>query len=588
MEAPTLCEAFQLTAPHYGDRPALRLKGSDFECTWAEFAATVRRRAAAFASLGVGRGDTVGFMLVNRPALHLFDAAAMHLGATCFSIYNTSSVEQIEYLLGDAANRVIVTEPQFLERVLEARDRVGTPEHVVVVGEAPPGTLSVADFEALGDEGFDFDAAWRSVEPHDVLCLIYTSGTTGPPKGVQLTHGNMMAQMRALAEVVDLTPAGRSISFLPSAHVADRWAHLYGSMVYGHTVHCCPDPREIVAYTIEVKPTAWGGVPRIWEKLKAALEAAFAAEQDEARRQTVARALDVGLQRARAKQSGSVPADLEQTWRAADDQVFSKIRANLGLDECEWFAVGAAPTPPEVILFFDAIGIELAEMWGMSETSAVATVNPPGRIRVGTVGPPLPGVELKLAGDGEILVRGPIVMAGYRNQPDQTAEVLDDDGWLATGDIGELDADGYLKVVDRKKELIINAAGKNMSPANIEARIKAACPLVAQVVAIGDRRPYNVALITLDPDACGAFAAAHGVEDPSPAAMARDERVRESVAAGVEAGNAALSRIEQIKKFKLIEGEWQAGGDELTPTMKLKRKPIAAKYATEIEALYAG
>jgi long-chain acyl-CoA synthetase len=587
LDAATMCEAFQRTAAEGADRPALRLKDSDFESTWAEFAATVRRRAPAFAALGIGRGDTVGFMLVNRPALHLCDAAAMHLGATCFSIYNTSSVEQIEYLVGDAASRVVVTEPQFLDKLLEVRERVDTLEHIVVVGDAPEETLSVTDFEALGEEGFDFDAAWREIEPDDVLCLIYTSGTTGPPKGVQLTHGNMMSVWRSLDEVVDFTPGGRSVSFLPTAHVADRWAQLYGSMVYGHTVHCCPDPREMVAYSIDVKPTVWGGVPRIWEKLKAALEAGFAGEQNEARRQGISAALEIGLERARAKQSGDVPDELERRWEAADEQVFSGIRATLGLDECEWFAVGAAPTPPEVILFFDAIGIEIAELWGMSETSAVSTLNPPGRIRGGTVGPPLPGVELKLADDGEILVRGPTVMKGYRNMPEKTAETFTDDGWLLTGDVGEIDADGYLRIVDRKKELIINAAGKNMSPANIEAKIKAACPLAAQVVAIGDHRPYNVALITLDPDACGALAAKHGLDDPSPAAMAREDVVREAVAAGVEAGNASLSRVEQIKKFKLIEAEWPPGGEELTPTMKLKRKPIGDKYATEIEALYA-
>src|SRR5215211_511311 len=527
-------------------------------------------------------------MLVNRPALHLFDAAAMQLGATCFSIYNTSSVEQIEYVVRDAANRVVVTEPQFLDGLLDVRERVDTLEQLVVVGDAPPGTLSVAGFEALGDDSFDFDGAWRAVGRDDLLCLIYTSGTTGPPKGVQLTHGNMMAEWRALAEVVDVKPAGRSISFLPAAHVGDRWLHLYCSMVYGHTVHCCPDPRQTVTYSIKVRPTVRGGVPRVWEKLKAALAAGFAAEPDEARKRAVAGALEVGLERARAKQAGAVPPGLEERWRAADGQVFSKIRAMLGLGECELFGVGAAPTPSEVMLFFDALGIEIAEFWGMSETSAAATFNPPGRIRAGTVGPPLPGVELKLADDGEVLIRGPIVMAGYRNMPAETAAAVSEDGWLATGDVGELDPDGYLRIVDRKKELIINAAGKNMSPANIEAKIKAACPLAAQVVAIGDRRPYNVALVTLDPDACGAFAARHGLDDPAPAAMARERLVRESVAAGVEAGNAALSRVEQIKKFKLIEGEWEPGGDELTPTMKLKRKPIGHKYAAEIDTLYSG
>jgi long-subunit acyl-CoA synthetase (AMP-forming) len=577
LRAATLCEAFQTTAAERADSPALRFKDTDYECTYGEYAETVRRRAAAFAALGIGRGDTVGFMLVNRPALHLFDCAAMHLGATCFSIYNTSSPEQIEYLVSDAANRVVVTEKAFLDRVLEARERVDTLEHVVVIdGDEAEGLMTTEQFEALADDGFDFDSAWRAVTPDDVLCLIYTSGTTGPPKGVQLTHHNMMAEWRALDPVAQITPGGRSISFLPTAHVADRWAQLYSSMVYGQTVHCCPNPRDMVAYSIEVKPTLWGGVPRIWEKLKQALEAGFAGEQDEGKKAAVAAAMKVGMARAEAKQAGEVPDEIEHAWQRADEQVFSKIRAMLGLDECEWFAVGAAPTPPEVILFFDAIGIEIAELWGMSETCAVATLNPLGKIRVGTVGPPIPDVELRLAEDGEILVRGPMIMKGYRNLPEKTAEALSDDGWLSTGDIGELDEEGYLKIVDRKKELIINAAGKNMSPANIEAKIKAACPLVAQAVAIGDRRPYNTALITLDPEAVGAFTAQHG-----------DDAVTGAVAKGVEAANAQLSRVEQIKKFRVIPGEWEPGGKELTPTMKLKRKPIAEEYADEIEALYA-
>ena len=475
LAAETVCEAFQITAEEYADRPALRFKDTDYELSWGEFAEVVRRRAAGLAALGVGRGDTVGFMLVNRPALHLNDCAAMHLGATCFSVYNTSSPEQIEYVVSDAANTVIVTEQQFLDRVLEVRDRVDTLEHVVVVdGDAPESTLSLEDLEAAGDPDFDFDAAWRAVTPDDVLCLIYTSGTTGPPKGVQLTHGNMSFEWRTLDSWYPSTPAGRTISFLPSAHIADRWAQLYASMVFGHCVHCCPDPREMVAYSIEVRPTAWGGVPRIWEKLKSALEAGMAAEQDEQKREATEWAMGVGRRYVEAYMAGGgIEPELEAEWQKADELVFSKIRAMLGLDEVEWFAVGAAPTPPEVLEFFLAIGIEICELWGMSETTAVATINPHGAVRVGTVGKPLPGVEVELAEDGEIMVRGPLVMKGYRNMPEKTAEAMTDDGWLLTGDIGEFDADGYLKIVDRKKELIINAAGKNMSPANIEAKIKA-------------------------------------------------------------------------------------------------------------------
>jgi long-subunit acyl-CoA synthetase (AMP-forming) len=577
LAAATLCEAFQTTAAESSQTPALRMKDSEFEATFAEYAETVRRRAGGLAALGVRRGDTVGFMLVNRPGFFLTDCAAMHLGATCFSVYNTSSPEQIAYVVADAENRVIVTEPQFLERALEVRERVDSLEHVVVIGgEAPAGTIAVEELEAMGDPGFDFEAAWRAVEPDDVLCLIYTSGTTGAPKGVQLTHDNLMSGWRASNQVFTPTPGLRSISYLPSAHVADRYSCLYGQMAFGGCVYCCPDVRQMIAYSIEVRPTVWAGVPRVFEKLKAALEIGMAAEADPEKSKATEWALEIGHRWVTAYKAGGVPAELQAEWDRADELIFAQIRAMIGLDEVEFFGVSAAPTPPEVIEFFLAIGIEICELWGMSEASATVTLNPPGRIRVGTVGPPLPGVEVKLADDGEVMVRGPIVMKGYRNMPERTAEALSTDGWLSTGDIGEFDEFGYLKIIDRKKELIINAAGKNMSPAGIEAKLKTATPLIAQAVAIGDRRPYNVALITLDHETLAVRGLAPG-----------DAEVAAEIERAVGAANERLSRVEQIKRYKLVEEEWAPGGDELTPTMKLKRRPIAAKYATEIEALYA-
>jgi long-subunit acyl-CoA synthetase (AMP-forming) len=577
LQAETMCEAFQLSAAEWAESPALRFKDSDYEASWADYAEAVRKRAAGLAKLGVKRGDTVGFMLVNRPALHLTDAAAMHLGATCFSVYNTSSPEQVEYVVRDAGNRVIVTEQAFLDTVLAAREAVDTLEHVVVIdGEAPEGTIAIGELEEMGEPDFDFEAAWRAVEPSDVLCLIYTSGTTGPPKGVQLTHHNMVAVWRACDEVQQTTPGGRMISYLPSAHIADRWAGIYAQMIYGSCVYCCPDPRQMVAYSIEVKPTVWGGVPRIWEKLKTAIEIGITAEPNEAKRDATVAASEHGRQRARAMMDGGAPAKLEAEWKQADEQVLSTIRAMLGLDQVESFVVGAAPTPPEVLEFFLALGIEIRETWGMSETTAITTLNPPGGVRVGTVGPPIPNTEVKLAEDGEVMVRGPQVMAGYRNLPEKTAEALGEDGWLRTGDIGEFDEAGYLRIIDRKKELIINAAGKNMSPANIEAKLKAATPLIAQAVAIGDNRPYNVALIALDAESL----AARGL-------TASDPAVTEELERAVAEANERLSRVEQIKRFKALDGEWLPGGEELTPTMKLKRRPIERKYEAEIEALYA-
>jgi long-subunit acyl-CoA synthetase (AMP-forming) len=376
------------------------------------------------------------------------------------------------------------------------------------------------------------------------------------------------------------------ISWLPSAHVAERNAHHYLPIVFGLQITCCEDPREVLSYLPEVRPSWFFAVPRIWEKLKAGLETMVAAQPDE-QREKLEQALEASLRKVRLEQRGEpVPAELAEEVAKADEEIFSGLRAMLGLDQVEAINVGAAPTPVEVLEFFHAIGLPLAELWGMSETCGAGSVNPTGRVKIGTVGPPAPGVEIKLDNDGEVLVKSDVVMLGYRNQPEKTRETFTEDGWLRTGDIGEFDKDGYLKIVDRKKELIISAGGKNMSPANIEATLKTASPLIGQACCIGDRRPYNTALIVLDADFAPAWASKEGIEDTSLAELARNSSVRETVQGGVDAANAKLARVEQIKKFVIVEGDWLPGGDELTPTMKLKRKPIAEKYAAEIEEMY--
>jgi long-chain acyl-CoA synthetase len=378
------------------------------------------------------------------------------------------------------------------------------------------------------------------------------------------------------------------VSYLPMAHVAERNVSHYLPMLLGFTVTCCPDAREVMKYLPEVKPTWFFAVPRIWEKLKAGLEGMVEGLDDEEQKNRIKGAMDTGLRRVKAIQAGEkVPDELEQEWEEADREVLSDVRQMLGLNDIEACNVGAAPTPPEVIEFFHALGVPLAELWGMSETTGAGTCNPPEKIKIGTVGPAAPGVEIKLAEDGEVLVKGPVVMPGYRNNPEKTKETFTDDGYLLTGDIGELDEDGYLTIVDRKKELIINAAGKNMSPANIESELKSAGPLIGQAVTIGDGRSYNVALLTLDPDAVPALVREHGIDDDSLDKLVEDERVVEAVQKELDAANEQLARVEQLKKFKLLPTDWEPGGDELTPTMKLKRKPIAEKYAEEIEALYA-
>jgi long-subunit acyl-CoA synthetase (AMP-forming) len=529
MGEPTMCRALLRTAVDRADQPALRSPGGAVALTYGEALERIRAIAAGLHAAGLRRGDTLGLMMANRVEFHLVDAAAMLLGAAPFSVYNTSPPDQVGYVMGDAGNRLAVVGAAFAAVVGEANAHGARVERVV---DLDAGGLD--ELIAQGDPGFDLEAAAHAVEPGDLLTLIYTSGTTGPPKGVELTHANVLAELRGVHDAIPTSSGGRQVSFLPSAHIADRWASHYAAfMTYGSTVTPVAALPDLFAVVAEVRPTVFGAVPRVWEKLKAALEAK-------------------GV-------TTATPG--------------AQVRAMLGLDETEWFVTGAAPTPVAVLEFFDALGIRICEVWGMSETSCVVTTVRPDAWRAGSIGLPLAGTELRLAPDGELLVRGPLVMRGYRNAPEQTAEAIDAEGWLHTGDIAKVDEDGFWWLVDRKKELIINAAGKNMSPANIESALKAAGPLIGQACAVGDRRPYNVALLVLDPDA------AAGLDPADPAVLAR-------VQAEVDAANGRLARVEQIKRFALLDAEWLPGGDELTPTMKLKRRPIAEKYGEDIERLY--
>jgi long-subunit acyl-CoA synthetase (AMP-forming) len=500
-------------------------------------------------ALGVRRGDAVALMLANRPEFALADAAAMHLGAIAFSVYNTLAPEQINYLLQSSQCRAVVTERMFLKQVLAAR----TPEveHIVVVDGEVAGTITLADLGQRQSRGFRFEDAWRECQSEDVLTLIYTSGTTGPPKAVQLTHASVMFMAQGFARALPAIVGGRGISYLPLAHVGDRAMGYYaGSMCLGTAVTSIPDPRQVGAALVSVRPTAFGGVPRVWEKIRSALVAA-------------------GL---------SDPAGLPDTAKAA-------VRARIGLDQAHWCISGAAPASPEVLQYFADLGLPVNEGWGMSEVSGIATINPVTDIRIGTVGKALAGVEVKLDHDGELLLRAPLVMKGYRNDAARTAEAIDPDGWLHTGDIAQIDVDGYITIVDRKKEIIINAAGKNMSPANIELRLRASSPLIAFAVCVGDRRPYNVALLVLDPETSPRWAAERGLPGGLDE-LSRHADVRTALQAAVDAANAGLARVEQIKRFAVISADWQPGGDELTPTVKLKRKAIHDKYRAEIEKLY--
>jgi long-chain acyl-CoA synthetase len=587
----TVPGAFQFTANRVPDRLALTTLDGSTEISWGAYNERVRRAAAGLASLGLKKGDTVALMMVNRPEFHIADAAAMHLGATPFSIYNTYTADQIAFLVEDAAPTIAFTEPQFLDRLLEVQKRDNALEHIIVVdGDAPEGGMTLDELEQKGDPDFDLDAAMNAIEGDDVLTLIYTSGTTGNPKGVQITHNNILGAIRSYTQIVDFPDGGAIVSYLPMAHIAERVVSHYLPMAFGFTVTSVENPRDIGAALSQVHPTWFFAVPRIYEKIKSGLEAMLDKLEDDEAKKKIKGALDLSLKRVDLIQAGQqVPPEIEDAWQKADAELFANLRAAIGLDKLEACNVGAAPTPPEVIRFFHALGVPLSELWGMSETTGAGAVNPPQKIKIGTVGPPAPGIEIKLADeDNEILIRGAVVMPGYRNNAEKTRETMTDDGWLLTGDIGEFDQDGYLKIVDRKKELIINAAGKNMSPANIESHLKSAGPLVGQAIAIGDSRPYNVALLTLDPDNLPAFVKEAGIDaDPSDiAALVDNEKVLEAVQREVDEANSHMARVEQIKKFKILPTEWEPGGDELTPTMKLKRKPISEKYKGEIEELY--
>ncbi|MFI6172686.1 AMP-dependent synthetase/ligase [Nocardia sp. NPDC051052] len=583
--SPTLCAAFQATIARDPNKVAVRTLGGRSTLTYREWGEQVRSLAAGFAALGVGHGDRVALLMTNRPEFYPIDVALQHLGATPFSVYNTSSPEQLNYLLTDSAATVVVCETQYAATVFASTDGARV-EHVVCVDGTPDGTITLDEVKARGVQGFDFDAAWRAVQPEDTLTLIYTSGTTGSPKGVQLTHANMLAMVDGTEQLAGITPDERIVSFLPSAHVADRWSGLYILQVAGNQLTTVADRADFAATLADARPTVFGAVPQVWQKLKAGIEAKVA-EATGVKAALAKWALTVGRTASDIRLDGKpVPALLALQERLADAMVLSKLRDAIGLSDVRLALSGAAPISADVLRFFNGVGIAASDAWGMSELSGMATMSPPGQVRLGTVGKIVPGNEIRIADDGEVLVRGPIVMTGYLNKPDQTAEAIDADGWVHSGDIGALDDDGFLRIVDRKKELIINAGGKNMSPSNIESWIKAFAPLIGQAVAIGDNRKYNVALIALDQDAAAVYADKAGVALDA-AVLAKDPGVRQIVADAVAQANSKLSRVEQIKKFSIVPDFWQPGTEVLTPTMKLRRKPINDRYAADIEDLYS-
>ena len=596
----TLCDALASTAERYGDMPAYsdRDAGGPWQTiTWAQTRELALQLAAAFAELGLRPGDKVALMMPNRVEHVLADMGVLHAGGVPVTFYATLAPEQIAYMAGNCDAKIAVIDgASELARWQQVLPQLPSLRKVIVRDAAvcPPDVpyLSWQEFATLGAQRLAKDSGPVSrrvaaIEPDDPVTLLYTSGTTGNPKGVIITHANVFFEVEA-GRAADISRMHvRWVSYLPLAHIAERMFTLYLAICNAmHTYFCHDAATELVGTMAEVKPTAFFGVPRIFEKVMAGIQALLAGEQDEARKAAVAAAMETGLDYVRSTQYGQTTSpELAERFAAAEEQVLRPIRSLLGLGETEIVVSGAAPLPPEVGAFFGGLGVRIMDVYGMSETTGAFTVNTPSAFRLGTVGQPVPGIEVQIADDGEILTRSPLNTPGYLNLPEQTADLIDAAGWLHTGDIGAIDADGFVRVVDRKKELIITAGGENVSPAAVE-NLLVAHPLIGQALAYGDRRPYLVAILTLDSGVAPAWAKARGIEETSLAELAANDVVRAEVAQAVADANAKLARVQQIKYWELLPVEWTPESAELTPTFKLKRRVVHAKYADVIDALY--
>jgi len=567
IEGTTLLTAYAETVAADGDAVAHRWPdgGEWRSLTYRQVHEQVRDLALGLGLLGFRPGEFAVIWSRNRSEATIADYAVMHARGVPVFIYNTVSAEQAAYIAGHCEATVAIVEPEFLPKLLTVWDELPKLRQVVLIdGEADraigwPQLLGLGHAEAERSPDL-FGQTWRQVRPSDLATLIYTSGTTGQPKAVMLTHHSLRYYQLALNRVLpfeeqcDDDGRARVVSYLPMAHVTGRSVDHWGATARPVTLAYCPDALKLFEIAAQVHPTGLIGVPRVWEKLYAALRTALPDASPSAVR--------------------ALPAAARQA-----------ILTHVGLDQCRIATTGAAPIDPVIIEFFQALGLAISEGWGMSELSNAATFAPPGRSRNGAVGKAFPGMEVRIADDGEILVRGPLVMRGYYKDAERTAEALDADGWLHTGDIGELDADGFLKITDRKKELIITSGGKNISPALIEYELQRH-PLIGQACAIGDRRNYVSALIVLDPEVTPAWAAAQGIPASSLAELASDPLVLAEVERGVDEANSHLARVEQVRRFRVLPNEWTAETGELTPTLKRRRRVIADRYARDIDQLY--
>jgi long-chain acyl-CoA synthetase len=584
----TIADLLPRAAAMYGPAVAVKQKEGDrwVDRTFDEVVEIVRPLAFGLVTLGVEKGDRVSILGNTRPEWTYFDFAALSIGATVVPIYQTNSPEECRYVLENSDSKVVVVEDaEQLEKVRQMRDQLPQLEHVVLMTGSAEDAISMEDLAAKGGGGdaAAWQALYEAVTPEDICTFIYTSGTTGPPKGCIISHGNYRAMLDMVNEVSVIEDEDLTYLYLPLAHSFALLIQL-GSFDLGTTIaYWERDPLKILPNLAEVKPTYFPSVPRIFEKIYTAATSGMEKEGG-LKKAIFDWSIKVGAKMREAERSGRKPGFLlQRSYDFADKKVLSKIR-NLFGGRIRLAVSGAAPINPEILRFFDAAGVLVLEGWGMTETSTAATISTPEDFKVGTIGKPFPGCEVKIADDGEILVKGPNVFQGYHKNPEATSETIVD-GWLHTGDIGEIDAEGFIKITGRKKDIIITAGGKNITPANLEAEIKQH-PLVSQCVVVGDRRPYLVALVTLDPEEAIKYAQENNLPE-DPAQLSRNPDVKAAIEAHVEKINQNFARVEQVKKISILPHDLSQESGELTPTLKVKRAVVAQKHQGEIEQLYA-
>jgi long-subunit acyl-CoA synthetase (AMP-forming) len=594
----TLIDVLAEGVPGRADEPAYSDKfdvpeGESWRTlTWHQTRETALDVAAALIALGVEVGDTVAIMASNRIEHILADMGAVHAAATPMSIYNTLAPDQVAFIAGESKPVVAFLETE--DHLARWSESLGSLRKIVLIDAQGDGDLYVSwdDFVASGaarraEHGDEIEARHAALDSDAPATILYTSGTTGNPKGVVLTHHNVLYAALSGQEAAGLTGPQRGISYLPLAHIAERTLGLYAPQFEGGHVHLLADPTGLLAALGEVHPTAFFGVPRVWEKIKTGLSAKLAADPNPDNVKLVQDSMAAALAWVQAQEVGGVMTpEIEEAYATAEAAILGFLKLILGLDQVVWAASAAAPMPLDVARFMAGLGLKVYDIYGLTETCGGVTANGPGGFRLGTVGRAVPGMDVRLGDDSEVLVRGPMLTPGYYHNDGATRSLIDDEGWLHTGDIGTLDEDGFIAIVDRKKELIITSSGKNIAPSNIEGYLKES-PIVGHAMAIGDNQAYIVAVLTLDGEIAPLVAQQLGIEFTDLADLSTKPEIRAMAQDAVDKANARLSRPEQVKAWELLSGEWTAESEELTPTLKLKRRVVHKKYADVVSALYA-